>query len=570
MNMKKIWHTILICNLLFAVCNLQSIAQTKDLSNEQVNVVKPYQPTLSDTYKISDVPDKDTSSSTLPHLTYSINPKKINTSFETTPIKPVKIKDESITKLYSSLVKAGFGNYTTPYGEFFFNNLRSKEYSFGTHLKHISSSGQVKDEDIFPNFGYSGYSTNEVGIYGKRFFDNKSTLSTHIDYNRNVVHRYGYAANPTDDKWYIFQRFNYFGANAELHSNYEAKDTASIRYEGKINYYYLQDYYQTAENKFVMDATGEKLIKGGNISVNAAFVYTQEDNSLTSFNRTLFHVSPQIRPMNFDTANWHLTAGINFDLESDSLESSYHFYPKATLSYNIVENFLIGYAAIDGGIRENSFKSYTDENPFLNAIVLQKNSNNKLEVSGGLKGTFSNSTSFDARVKYNQIEDMPFFVNDWSNNLQNRFDVVYDNVKLLTVHAEIGHQQTEKLKLIVKGNYYKYTMDKELEPWHKPTLEITLTGNYNIANKIIVKGDVFMLGNRTAQLSTYSNGNKKINTVKLKTLVDVNLGMEYRYTKIMSFFFNFNNIAGLAVQYQFWNNYPLQRFNLMGGLTYAF
>jgi len=55
---------------------------------------------------------------------------------------------------------------------------------------------------------------------------------------------------------------------------------------------------------------------------------------------------------------------------------------------------------------------------------------------------------------------------------------------------------------------------------------------------------------------------------ELKGIFDANLGLEYRYTKKLSAFINFNNIG--AVRYQRWEDYPTQRFNVLGGLTYSF
>ena len=68
---------------------------------------------------------------------------------------------------------------------------------------------------------------------------------------------------------------------------------------------------------------------------------------------------------------------------------------------------------------------------------------------------------------------------------------------------------------------------------------------------------------------TYTtNRNPEIVAKKLYGFVDWNLGFEYRYTKILSAFLNFNNIEG--ERYFRWNNYPSQRFSFMGGITYAF
>jgi len=62
--------------------------------------------------------------------------------------------------------------------------------------------------------------------------------------------------------------------------------------------------------------------------------------------------------------------------------------------------------------------------------------------------------------------------------------------------------------------------------------------------------------------------NNEVVIKNMKGLVDVNLGLEYRYTKFLSAFLNLNNLA--AQRYQRWYAYPTQKFNLLGGLTYTF
>jgi outer membrane receptor protein involved in Fe transport len=49
---------------------------------------------------------------------------------------------------------------------------------------------------------------------------------------------------------------------------------------------------------------------------------------------------------------------------------------------------------------------------------------------------------------------------------------------------------------------------------------------------------------------------------------DLNLGVEYRYSKNVSAFINFNNI--LNNKYERWYRYPVYGFNMLGGLTLTF
>jgi hypothetical protein len=55
---------------------------------------------------------------------------------------------------------------------------------------------------------------------------------------------------------------------------------------------------------------------------------------------------------------------------------------------------------------------------------------------------------------------------------------------------------------------------------------------------------------------------------KLKPFIDMNLSLEYRYNKKVSAFIQFNNFT--ARKYQYWNNFPVQSINIMGGVTISF
>ena len=92
-----------------------------------------------------------------------------------------------------------------------------------------------------------------------------------------------------------------------------------------------------------------------------------------------------------------------------------------------------------------------------------------------------------------------------------------------------------------------------------------------IQNKIYVSADVFVIGERYAKTYDFTqlvDGKRPVVAKKLNMVVDANIGVEYRYNKAFSLFLNFNNIANQ--KYYRWNNYQMQGFNFMGGLTYSF
>jgi hypothetical protein len=56
--------------------------------------------------------------------------------------------------------------------------------------------------------------------------------------------------------------------------------------------------------------------------------------------------------------------------------------------------------------------------------------------------------------------------------------------------------------------------------------------------------------------------------VKLKSYVDGNLEVDYRYSKILSVFASLHNLT--ASRYARWYNYPSYRFSALAGFSYSF
>jgi outer membrane receptor protein involved in Fe transport len=140
--------------------------------------------------------------------------------------------------------------------------------------------------------------------------------------------------------------------------------------------------------------------------------------------------------------------------------------------------------------------------------------------------------------------------------------VVYFDVNVLNIHAEAGYEHNSKLNIGVKADYQKFNNDNDDIFWYKPTMKITLTGGYNIGDKILLKTDWFY------NSSVYAKSDDSSGYTTLKGWFDLNLGGEYIYRKNLSLFVKLNNLA--SVRYNQWYNYPSYRLNLMGGLSYSF
>jgi hypothetical protein len=235
------------------------------------------------------------------------------------------------------------------------------------------------------------------------------------------------------------------------------------------------------------------------------------------------------------------------------------------LQYNVIEDLLIPYFGFSGGIKSNDFRSIARENPFTLPGLQVKNTNNLIQLNLGFKGRFSRSSSFNISGAYGVYEDMFFFLPD-SNGIENKFNVVYDNVQLMQFRGEFAIKKSEKFNAFLTTNYYHYTCDSQQYAWHKPTYDMTLALKYNLKNKIIAGIDIYNQGETWSRI--WHNDQNVPEIIKVKSIIDVNLNVEYRYTKLLSFYVNANNLIHRKNYY--WSNYPVQRFNIMAGLSYMF
>jgi hypothetical protein len=532
-----------------------------------------FRPTIADANKISENPVINDTTKKIAVGPYSIDSKRINTPFAVDPIVPAQISGEPLTKLYNGLVKIGLGNYNTPYGEVWYNHLRSKEIAYGIRLKHLSSSPKYSNYEntglfsrpSFKNYGYAGYSDNEVSLYGKKFLK-EHTLSGNFDYARDVFHYYGYDAKLNMlEKDQTVQRFSLFAASADLRSHYTKAER--FNHHIRLGYYNLMDLYKSSENNIKASGFVQTAISGEVLKVNGLVDYYNyktlsdtSDNTIIALNPNFIATGEKYR------ASLGVTAAM--DIQSGS---KFYFYPNVELSYNIFEEIIIPYAGVTGSLKKNSFRSIIDENPFVKSELTTKNTNTKFEFFGGLKGTLSSKIAYTTRVSYANVSNLMLYVNDFSVVPGNKFDVIFDDADVLNVRGEVSYQSREKLRFNLRGDYYNYKMKNELRAWFKPQVEITLSANYNLKDKIMVRADMFYIDSQFAKITEKDATGLEADKViakELKGVFDANLGIEYRYTKKLGFFLNFNNIASQG--YNRWYNYPTQRFGVMGGLSYSF
>jgi hypothetical protein len=338
----------------------------------------------------------------------------------------------------------------------------------------------------------------------------------------------------------------------------------------KLKYYNLSDNHKSSENNLHAEGDFSGYYDKQLVHIPMLVDYYANKSDTVKSNSAIVALNPYI---NSSGEKWNTRIGMNIAIDAQQNSNTrFLFYPNIDFNYNVVENIIIPYAGITGGLKRNSLNTLSGENPFLIPGSPMKNTSTKWEMYVGMKGSISKTVSYNARTSFSKVNDMMFFVNDNTTILQSGFNTVYDDVTLWNVHGELQYQHTEKIKFIAKADYNKYNMTNELEPWYKPLWQATLSANYNLKSKIVVNADVFAYGKRFSYSPLEGQGSsitiKSTGINEMKTIVDANLGVEYRYSKKLSAFLNLNNL-GFA-RYYFWNNYPTYKFNFLLGVTMVF
>ncbi|MFZ5941713.1 MAG: hypothetical protein ACOYXB_14155 [Bacteroidota bacterium] len=526
---------------------------------EEVVVIKPYDPTLSGAEKIDLLPVMgDTVNYRQPVFEYRVFPKRFETEFKVNPIQPAKMVQMPLPKLYKSELNLGVGNYLTPLAELTINQLRSKDGSMGLRLRHHSMNGKVRMDDGTRK--EAGFSDNDLEFFGARYMNN-TNLEYRIGGNYNSVVQYGVDSLITDTLTRKELTSPYYTGFASLSLYSAHADSFHLNYRADLAYYIFSHNLEQVEHGAYLEGSFDKALRKQTIGAELGVRYYrhQPEWDSVSTNVVLVKINPWIA---MSSSEWSFIAGINTYSGVRNGDFVPHFYPRAKFQFNIVKEVLVPYFGVDGYMQTNTYRNMAMENPYINPTVYAQPTNYQLVAYGGLKGRFTDKVAWNIRGSYSIIQDMYFFRLDSTVDLRNQFTVLYDDVQLANVYAELAIYPKKDLSILLKGNYYNYVTVSEDYAWFKPSFDASLEAKYNMGDKILTEASLFVIGPR------YYDAFDSFNVPgKLPATVDLNLGVEYRYTGLLSFWVRVNNM--LAQRYYLYNQYPSFRFRLMAGFTYT-
>jgi|GEM_PF-728372 len=553
--------------LLFLAAN--AFSQTP---SDSVTITGGYVPELRAVEKIATRPEVvDTFSKKL-KPTYDIQPKIVDFYYIPDTLSAARMKTEPLKKLRRFYVKLGFGNYLSPLAEVRMNSLRSKQFQYDVYYKYFASYGKKlffgKNK---PQYGYPGIQDHGGGA-NFSYMLKTHTLGVHAGYQSNQTHFYGYDASQpgldTIGKKDIRQNYQKIDIALSFKNN-RLWDSTKLITDNYIRYYYLFDRYKASEHGLDIRSDWRKMVAGffvgGALGVEY-YAYRADTATGRSFRGGLVHIDPYIRA---GKRIWEVQAGLNIAFGFDTL-TKFYIAPNIRARLNAWKEHVVVYADLTGGAYRNTFDALRRGNPFIVSHVPVRNAYKPIDLVGGIRGKFAKNFYYNLGGGYEKVFNKAFYMTDTTRALGNYFTVAYDDLGTGKLFAELGYERGEVLRVGMRVNAYFLDPGNFAKAWYMPQYDATLSAMYNLRDKFIFRVDLFYLGDQFAPKYTLDPSTmvRNLEVVRLRNAIDLNIGAEYRYNKLLSFFVQGNNLAGF--RYNRWLQYPTQGVSVLGGITLSF
>jgi len=580
--MRKIVLTLCFCTLSTLV-----IAQTKakdTIKTEVINVITSYTPTISDAFKIKRNPKIQ--------LGAKNQKKQLKYQIFSAPVASTFIPKSGVAKginmgvkerLYNNYLAAGFGNNSTPFVEAFLHHTTRFKNDFGLYAKYISSDNSIDTTPLNSNF-----SNMKFGAFYKQE-EHYFTWKIGANYEQNNYNWYGLPSSIT----YLPATISAIDEQ-QTYTNFET--AAEVVFEdffinsSKVSLSFFSDELLSKELRFTFEPQFKISLKNigrklNDLILDTTFDYVngefaQSYSAATRLEHSFFTVG--VAPKyNFEYNDFTFRIGTKLYFTSDleNKTSQVFVYPDININYPLVANYVNIYVGAGGDLKTNTYKSFSDENPYISPTQFITQTNKKYEFFGGLNGKLSPNMSYDLKASYSDEDDKAMFLRNNSKSdgtntagllgyeYGNSFSIIYDDVKTLSFFGEFTVDVNRNLVIGTNGEFNSYTITNQTEAWNLPRMNAQMFGNFK-ATKWYTDVNIFFVSDRkdVTYSGTYPSAINGVQT--LKSFVDVNINGGYHFNDKFTAFLKMNNV--LNSEYQQFSNFDVQGFQVLAGISYKF
>ena len=542
--MKSFFNKIIF---FLPLCFLFRASHAQDTTRRQtIEITSAYKPSLLNTVKINLYASPISPDTSRHRLTYSIPPQNLFYSYQPVALKPLALQSDTSLKLGGrNQVKAGFGNYTTPYLSGVFSFGDGKHNLANVSGDYISSRGKIQGQDF-----------SEINVKGTgSIFSAHNETYAGIGLAQHEYYQYGY-----DHSIYSFAkpdiRRSYQDLSVNVGFRNITENNLGINYDPHIEVDEFARENKANETTLIVNLPAEKKFSDEvslKVTASGNFDNYQLKNGSSSINNNLFQLAPEVT---YYSEQFTFHGGISPTWNNGALAVLPNIYAEVQLPQNV----LMVQAGWIGRFIPNSFRTLSAENPYMQDPVFMHNTK-EIQYYGGIKATVGKHFNFNAKAAFISYTNMPLFVND--PTIGNSFYISNESkMSDLQIHGDLNFISQDKFTVTGALDLNSYTgMHDNEKAWGLFPLKLTGSLRWNLSDQLLIKGDLAAFSGAKALLK---NGDIK----NMNGGTDLSAGAEFKLNKQFSVWLDMDNI--LNSKYEIWNNYPVYGFQVIGGILVHF
>ena len=553
--MKKISFIVII------LWSLASYAQqVKDsVKTEVIEVTRSFDPKVQDAYKLDVNPEIDATPEAKIPLEYHIQSVPVASTFQPEKGSMAGFNPGGLDENYhGSYVSLAGGNYTQIKGDAYVYYPVSEKLDAALILSHYSSQGKETDEVIYNPF----YHTAVNAVFNYKSDENSWLFD--LGYN-------GHINRLKKDTTLVYFNPPAIATNTNTYNNFGLKVKGSFKdflfKDLELAYNNFWDGFDNSEHFLQMKTN--LIIPVGDLNLKLGL----QSDMVTGNAGKLAYVIPlpdyKLEYQNMDAGllpaiqieNDNLVANLGAKIfyQNNSAYKKIQFIPDVNVHLNLIYERLTVFGGVTGDLQQNSQKDYYTRNPYIGLTENIKPTLIPYDIFGGFHGAFSGSVSYEIRMGVRKINNYGFYQQNTMLLPLAGYSVLYDDMTQSYFKTDLNLGVGRKMDLKLGLTYMQNKTDQLKKPLFIPDFDFKSVFIFKPTEKLNVNLTLNSVGKRNYVVT----GDKS-----LKAFTDLNLGIRYRINKEFTAFAEAYNL--LNQEYEIYKHYPVQKLQIMGGVSYRF
>lgn len=555
---------------------------------QEITVIKSYTPSLQDVFKLRESPTLiDSIGATKKEVTVEISSVPVASTFVPTKGTARKLQPKRSAPQFNSKATLGFGNFNQLLLEYNTNYAIDRRQSLDWLVYFNGLLKTLEDQTLDTRQGAMMLNLSH------QYATTKRNAISQINFRQHQQSFYGLREPLTDA--FILENIN-----PKQKLNYLSVNSTWQWYEPVVKKLALHTYLTTdrfGTTEVEVDFSTKFQLVLGNVALTllpeitylttqfSEDFYSREEVKYTSGNGRLSFFASKINGKFKFKAGASAVLGLGDEFEENNL----FIYPTLALSYLPAKGNFAPFLNVKGQLNQNSFRSFTHENPYTAPGIALQASSIPMYIQLGTRSKFFSGWEFQWNLYYQQNDQHPLYRNlgraiDRTNIVPyrygNAFETQYASIASQGVEAQLSAAFKNGGRLQFSARYSDYSFEEESEnslihhitPFNLPQLSLLFNGTIKIGQKMYTQWYIKHLGARknAYRLNFLEQNleNAPVEIEELPAFSQIDLELQYQFNERWEIFLQGKNLAN-EQQYQ-WSNYPVYGTQLLLGMRYNF